>query len=76
MLINGLTEAQVEMLDFMWNELETEEEFLAWYDCLDDDQQKQADLLQRMVIMESIDEEMLALEQYPEANRVIDKFRL
>lgn len=76
--INSLTEAQVEMLDFMWNELDTEEEFLDWYDALDADQQLQADLLQRLMIMECIDEEMLQKNNtdFPEANRVIDKFRL
>ena len=72
MLINGLTPDQVEMLDFMWNELDTEEDFLNWYDSLDTEQQRQADLLQRMVIMESIDEEMLAQDSFPEAKSLLD----
>ena len=75
MLINGLTPDQVEMLDFMWNELDTEEDFLNWYDSLDTEQQRQADLLQRMVIMESIDEDMLAQEEFPQAMTVIDSIR-
>jgi len=74
--INNLTPEQVEMLDFMWNELDTEEEFIEWYECLDSDQQRMADNLQRLIIMESIDEDMLALTEYPDARRVIDKFRL
>lgn len=74
MQIDGLTEEQVEMLDFMWNELDTEEDYFNWYDSLDEGQQRQAELLQRMVIMESIDEEMLARESFPEAQSVIDKF--
>lgn len=78
MEINNLTQEQVEMLDFMWNELDTEQEFLDWYDALDKDQQRQADLLQRLMIMECIDEEMLQKNNtdFQEANRVIDKFRL
>lgn len=75
MLINGLTPDQVEMLDFMWNELDTEEDFLNWYDSLDTEQQRQADLLQRMVIMESIDEDMMAEEEFPQAMKVIDSIR-
>ena len=72
MLIDGLTPDQVEMLDFMWNDLETEEDFLNWYDQLDQGQQRQADLLQRMIIMGAIDDDMLAQESFPEAMKVID----
>jgi hypothetical protein len=75
MMIDGLTPDQVEMLDFMWNELDTEEDFLNWYDHLDEHQQRQADLLQRMVIMESIDEDMLAQESFPQAMKVIDSIK-
>lgn len=71
--INGLTTEQVEMLDFMWNELDTEEDYLTWYECLDSRQQRMADNLQRLVIMESIDEDMLKLTQYPDARRVIQR---
>ena len=78
MQIENLTQEQVDMLDFMWNELDTEEEFLVWYDCLDDRQQRMADCLQRMVILETLDEEMLQKNNtdFAEANVVIDKFRL
>lgn len=64
------------MLDFMWNDLDTEEDFLNWFDCLDSEQQQMAENLQRLVIMESIDEDMLKLQDYPDARRVIDQFRL
>lgn len=70
MQIENLTPEQVEMLDFMWNELDTEEEFLAWYDCLDSEQQAQADLLQRLLILEAFEED-LAQSNYPDAKRVI-----
>ena len=71
MQIENLTQEQVEMLDFMWNELDSEEEFLAWYDALDDEQQRMAESLQRLMIMESIDEEMLAQTSFPEAQKVL-----
>lgn len=76
--INNLTEEQVEMLDFMWNELETEADFLAWYDALDHRQQLMAESLQRLMIMECVDEEMLQKNntEFPEAKLVIDKFML
>ncbi len=75
MLIDGLTPEQVEMLDFMWNELDTEEDYFNWYDSLDEDQQRQAELLQRLVIMESIDDDMLAQESFPQAMKVIDSIK-
>lgn len=71
--ISGLTEEQVEMLDFMWNELDTEEEFTEWYDALDGDQQKQADLLMRMVILETYEEE---LDDLTDAKLVLQKFAI
>ena len=78
MQIKNLTQEQVEMLDFMWNELDTEEEFLAWYDALDSNQQRMAESLQRLMIMESIDEEMLQKNntEFAEANAILDRFRL
>lgn len=78
MQIENLTPEQVEMLDFMWNELDTEAEFVEWYDCLDEAQQRMADCLQRMVILESLDEEMLQKNnaEFAQANQVLDKFRL
>ena len=73
MQINNLTAEQVEMLDFMWNELDSEEDFCNWYDQLDSDQQRMADILQRLVIMESIDEDMAQMTFYPDANKIIQK---
>lgn len=75
--INNLTPEQCEMLDFMWNELDTEQEYLDWYDALDEGQQRMADCLQRMVILETLDEEMLqkSNEDFTEANALIDKIK-
>lgn len=78
MQIENLTPEQVEMLDFMWNELDTEEEYLEWYDALDKDQQRMAESLQRLMIMESIDEEMLQKNDtdLALARSVLDRFTL
>lgn len=73
MQINNLTQEQVEMLDFMWNELDTEEDFLNWYECLDCQQQAMADNLQRLVIIESIDEDMAKMTRFPDAEKIIQK---
>ena len=72
-IIHGLTERQVEMLDMMWNVLDTEEEYLNWYENLEADEQRQADLLQRMVIMSMVDEEMAEMTSFPDASRVIQQ---
>lgn len=71
MQIENLTEEQVAMLDFMWNELDTEQEFTEWYDALDSEQQKQADLLMRLVILECYEEDLGDLS---EARNVLQKF--
>lgn len=77
MEINNLTEEQVQMLDFMWNELDTEQDFLDWYDLLTPEDQQMADSLQRLVIMECIDNDVLtADDDMALARSVIDKFRL
>ena len=58
------------MLDFMWNELDSYEEFEAWMECLDDAQRKDAEVLQRLIILEAFEED-LAQSNYPDAKRVI-----
>ena len=73
MQINNLTQEQVEMLDFMWYELDTEEDYLNWYECLDSEQQAMADNLQRLVIIESIDEDMAKMTKFPDAEKIIQK---
>ena len=76
MQIENLTQEQVEMLDFMWNELDSEQDFLDWYDALDADQQQMADSLQRLVIMECIDNDiMTADDDMSLARSVIDRVR-
>lgn len=74
--IDGLTSYQVEMLDHMWS-LDSQEEYFEWYNLLDDEDQAQADLLQRMIIIASIDQMIPERSrQYPEAMNVLQKFML
>jgi hypothetical protein len=75
MRIENLTEEQVDMLDFMWTEIESYEDMLEWMASLDPADRKQAENLQRLMILEAA-ETMLEETQYHEANRVIDQFRL
>ena len=74
MRIEGLTEHQVELLDTMW-EIEEFDELEAWMATLSAEDKFEAENLQRLVILEQF-EEILDLGQYPDAKRVIDKFRL
>jgi hypothetical protein len=75
MKLNNLTPEQVEMLDFMWTELDSYEDMLAWMDTLDPADRKQAEILQRLVLLEAA-EEILESSEYHEANQVIQQFRL
>ncbi len=74
MRIEGLTEHQVELLDTMWA-IEEFTELEEWMATLDRADRMEAENLQRLVILEQF-EEILDLGQYPDANRVIDQFRL
>jgi len=74
MQINGLTEHQVELLDTMWA-IDEFTDLLAWMETLSKEDKVQAELLQRLVILEEF-EDMLANSKYPDAKRVINQFRL
>ena len=52
--INNLTAEQVEMLDIMWS-FDSAEEYLDWYHLLDAEDQELADVLQHMIILETMD---------------------
>ena len=72
--INGLTEEQVEMLDIMW-EIKEEQEYFQWYSLLDEEDQKMADGLQRLIILEVM-EEVVEQTKYKDAKEVLKKFAL
>lgn len=55
--IVGVTKRQKRMLNIMWD-LDTEEDYFEWYNSLDAELQAEADLLQRMVILESYEEDL------------------
>jgi hypothetical protein len=74
MRLDGLTERQVELLDTMWS-IEEFTELEAWMATLTRAERVEAENLQRLVILETFDE-MMAQDKYPEANMVIDRFRL
>ena len=68
--ISGITKRQKRMLNIMWN-LDTEEDYFEWYYSLDSELQAEADLLQRLVILESYEED---LGNCVDAKKVLGKF--
>lgn len=68
--INGLTELQVALLDEMWA-CDSFEEFKNFMDSLDDQDLAEAERLQRMLLIEMLDEDMAEQEEYPDARRVL-----
>ena len=74
--IENLTPEQVEMCDLMWS-FESAEEYVEWYELLDDADKRQADLLQRLILMETM-EEMLneVTNQYADVRAYLKKFML
>jgi hypothetical protein len=74
MKLEGLTEHQVELLDTMWA-IEEFTELEEWMDTLSKSDRFEAESLQRLVVLETF-EELLEQNKYPEANMVIDRFKL
>ena len=74
MNITGLTERQVELLDTMWA-IEEFTELEEWMATLSRADRMEAQRLQQLVILETF-EELLEKDGYPDANKVIDQFRL
>lgn len=74
--IKNLTPEQVEMLDAMWA-CESAEEYLDWYHLLDAEDQEMADILQRMIILETMDEMLEEVSDgYSDIKTYLKKFML
>lgn len=74
--LENLTPEQVEMCDIMWS-FETAEEYMTWYECLDSADQRQADVLQRLIIQESMEEMLSEISnQYADIRNYLKKFML
>ena len=73
--IDGLTKKQVKMLDEMWS-IDTEYEFLDWYDNLSTTDQHECDMLQRLILIEAFDAAMVQENDFTEANEALAKFRI
>ena len=74
--IKNLTAEQVEMLDAMWA-CESAEEYLTWYHLLDAQDQEMADVLQRMIILETMDEMLEEVSDgYTDIKSYLKKFML
>jgi hypothetical protein len=67
--IHGVTKRQKRMLNIMWK-LDTEDDYFEWYYSLDKELQAEADLLQRMLIIESYEDDLSDLS---DANDVLKK---
>lgn len=73
--ISGLSLEEKEMLDFMWNNLETEEDYETWIDSLDTRQQIMANALSRMIILEMMDNEIdeMSTDAMLESREVLER---
>jgi hypothetical protein len=74
--IENLTPEQVEMCDLMWS-FETAEEYLEWYELLDNEDKRQAEVLQHIIIQESMEEMLSEISnQYADIRAYLKKFML
>jgi uncharacterized protein YukE len=70
--IHGVSKRQKRMLNIMWN-LDSEEDYFEWYNSLDENLQKEAELLQRLIIMAELDNEV---RDTTDAKELLKKFAL
>jgi hypothetical protein len=70
--ISGITKRQKRMLNIMWD-LDTEDDYFEWYYSLDKELQDEADLLQRMIVIESLDQDAKDVTQ---ASQFLKQFQL
>jgi len=70
--IHGVNKRQKRMLNIMWN-LDSEEDYFEWYNSLDENLQKEAELLQRMIIMAELDNQ---INDTTDAKELLKKFAL
>ena len=68
--ITGLTDNQVALLDEMWA-CDTYEEYENFLECLDSEDRAEAERLQKLLLIEMLDEEFDKMTEFPDANRVI-----
>lgn len=74
--IENLTLEQCEMLDTMWS-FDSAEQYIEWYQRLSAEDKKKADVLQRLVILESMEEMLTDVQsQYGEVRSYLKKFML
>jgi len=70
--IHGVSKRQKRMLNIMWN-LDSENDYFEWYNSLDEELQKEAELLQRLIIMAELDNEV---RDTTDAKELLQKFAL
>lgn len=64
------------MCDIMWS-FESADEYLAWYELLDEQDQRQADVLQHIIIQESMEELLSEVSNhYADIRQYLKKFML
>ena len=74
--IENLTAEQVEMLDIMWS-FDSAEEYLDWYNLLDAEDQEQAEVLQHLIILETMEEMLEEVSSgYADIRDYLKKFML
>ena len=70
--LSNLTKNQVALLDEMWA-CDTLQEYETFLETLDPLDRAEAEMLQRLLLIEMLDEEMQAQTEYPDARRVIQQ---
>jgi hypothetical protein len=73
--IDGLSTAQVKLLDIMWS-IDSPEVYGEWKQALNLELQNMVDVLEEMVVLATIDQELDQTQDFTETKELLNKFVL
>jgi hypothetical protein len=73
--IDGLSKAQVKLLDIMWS-IDSPEVYGEWKESLNLEIQNMVDILEEMVVLATIDQELDQTQDFTETKELLNKFVL
>lgn len=72
--LTNLTTEQCSMMDRLW-EFDSKSELAAWVAQLPNNQQQMANTLYQMCIFEALEQNLQAMDRYPDAEAMLDRLK-
>lgn len=72
--LDGLTKRQVALLDVIWG-IDSREELIAFRSTLPEEIKTELDTLVQLIIYESMEDDIMEMKSYPDAERMINDLK-